>query len=284
MVTAMLKLDVIGDPIDHSKSPLIHGTALEILGIPYKYRRVRVAKGGLEAYISETKERGVSGFNLTMPHKTDIIPYLDFIDNEAKSFNSVNTVHIKSGKLYGYNTDGNGFTCAMAELGVVAKDKNIVILGAGGVVSTLALKMESEGANIITILNRTLSAAESITDRLNISAQALPLTTENIASAAQDCDILINATPLGMEGINKNFEDLSFMNNLKNGALVYDLIYNPDETEFLKSAKTLGHKTLNGMGMLIYQGLLADEIFLDRALDFAPIKNKIEIKLKNLKK
>ncbi len=280
----MLKLDVIGDPIDHSKSPLIHGTALSALGVPYEYRKVRVEKGGLMEYINEAKASGISGFNLTMPHKIDIIPYLDFIDDEAKTFNSVNTVHIQSGKLYGYNTDGKGFIYAMQELGFSPENKSIVILGAGGVVSTLALKMEQLGAKHITILNRTLSAAENIVGKLHMPAQALPKNNKNLDFSVLDCDILVNATPLGMEGIGKDFEDLSFMSKLKNGALVYDLIYNPEETTFLRAAKTHGFDTLNGMGMLIYQGLLADEIFLDRTLDFAPIKDKIEIKLKNLKK
>ncbi len=280
MVTKMLKLDVIGDPIGHSKSPLIHGTVLDTLGISYKYRKVRVAKGELASYIDEAKAVGISGFNLTMPHKADIIPYLDFIDKEAEIFHSVNTVHIKSGKLYGYNTDGNGFISAMAQIGICAKNKNVVFLGAGGVASTLALKMKFEGAKSITVLNRTLSSAEAIVKKLDMSAQALPLTYENINSEVQNCDILVNATPLGMEGIAKDFEDLSFMDNLKNGALVYDLIYNPEETQFLKAAKKRGFKTLNGMGMLIYQGLLADEIFLDRKLDFLTIGEKIQIKLK----
>lgn len=280
----MLKLDVIGDPIDHSKSPLIHGTALDTLGIAYEYRKLRVEKGKLEAYVNEAKALGISGFNLTMPHKVDILPYLDYIDADAKSFSSVNTVRIKSGKLYGYSTDGKGFTCAMEELGVFAKNKNVVFIGAGGAVSTLALKMEIEGAKNITILNRTLSAADSIVAKLSVTAHTLSLNTENLKIAAEDCDILVNATPLGMEGIDKNFEDLSFMENLKCGALVYDLIYNPEETSFLKAAKDRGFTTLNGMGMLIYQGLLADEIFLEQKLDFAPIKEKIEIKLKNLKK
>ncbi len=284
MVTKMLRLDVIGDPIEHSKSPLIHGTALDALGVPFEYRKVRVKKDELAEYLCEAKELGISGFNLTMPHKTDIIPYLDYIDDEARQFNSVNTVRIKDGRLYGYNTDGRGFVYAMQELGFSAKNKSIAIIGAGGVVSTLALKLELEGAKKLTVINRTLPSAEAIIKKLKISAKALPLTCEALAVSALNCDILVNATPLGMEGIGKDFEDLSFMACLKNGALAYDLIYNPEETSFLKAAKEHSLDTLNGMGMLIYQGLLADEIFLDRTLDFANLAKKIKIKLKNLKK
>ncbi len=281
----MLRLDVIGDPIGHSKSPIIHGTALEELALPHTYRKVRVEKGHLADYIRDAKQSNILGFNITMPHKLDIIPYLDFMDSDAQRFNSVNTVHIKDGKLYGYNTDGRGFSYAMNNIGYYAANKNIVILGAGGVVSTIALKMEDEGASKISILNRTLSSAENIAKSLTgINAYTYTLTSENLRNAVKDCDILINGTPLGMEGVEHDFEDLTFLNDLKADALVYDLIYNPEETSLLKSAKNLGFATLNGMGMLIYQGLLADEIFLERQLDFAPIKEKIEIKLKNLKK
>ncbi len=279
-----IKLDVIGDPIEHSKSPLIHSTAFDALGIALEYRKVRVKKGELKGYIDEAKALGISGFNLTMPHKTDIIPYLDFIAPDAKLFNSVNTVRIKSGKLHGFSTDAAGFTYAMCELGYSPKNKNIVILGAGGVVSTLALKMELECAKSITILNRTLSSAEKIVQTLAVPASALSFTNENICSAVRDCDILVNATPLGMEGTAGSFENLSFFKYLKKGALVYDLIYNPEKTDFLQTAENYGFDILNGMGMLIYQGILADEIFLEKKLDVDLIKEKIKIKLKNLKK
>ena len=279
-----LRLDVVGDPIDHSKSPLIHETVLKSLKLPYEYRKVRIEKGHLAEYLHEVAKNQINGFNLTMPHKQDIIPYLDFIDDEARIFDSVNTVCAKDGKLYGYNTDGRGFVYAMTEAGYTAKDKNIVILGAGGVVSTIALKMEMEGANKITILNRTLSAATAIAENIDKTETVTgTLTYENMVDAAKDCDILVNCTPLGMHGVGHDFEDLTFLSQLKPGALVYDLIYNPEETSLLKAAKKLGFKTLNGLGMLIYQGLLADELFLKRSLSFADYKEKIENKLKNLK-
>ncbi|MBR5154958.1 MAG: shikimate dehydrogenase [Clostridia bacterium] len=284
-MTRKLRLDVVGDPIEHSKSPLIHGTALQELDLPYEYRKVKVQKGALPDYINNAKKSDVLGFNLTMPHKQDIIPYLDYIDPEAERFHSVNTVHINDGKLYGYNTDGCGFVYAMKDLGYCAENKNIVILGAGGVVSTIALKMELEGAKKITILNRTLSSAESIAKKLTqVKVLTNTLTCENIKNAVMDCDVLVNGTPLGMEGMKQDFEDLTFLDSLKEGALVYDLIYTPEETNLIKAAKQLGFSTINGFGMLIYQGLLADEIFLGHSLNFELLKKKIENKFKNLKK
>ncbi len=281
-----LRLDVIGDPIGHSKSPLIHETVLSELGIPYEYRKVRVEKGNLKSYLDEVKALGISGFNLTIPHKADIIPYLDYIDDEATLFNSVNTVKVKDGKLFGYNTDGRGLVEAMTKKGFSAGGKNVVIIGAGGVASTIALKMAFEGASSITIVNRTLSAAEVISQNVfehtGKKAKVLPFAEESFEDISEHCDILINSTPLGMQGIAADFEDLTFLKGVKQGALVYDLIYNPSETSLLQTAKSLGLNTLNGLGMLIYQGLLADEIFLDRTLNFEYLSTKIEGEFKKL--
>ena len=277
------RLDVIGDPIEHSKSPIIHETVLEELGLEFEYRKVNVKKGGLEEYIDEVKRLGICGFNVTMPHKKDIMEFLDATDTEVLLFDSVNTVEIKDGKLFGYNTDGRGFVQAIYDLGFEICGKNVVILGAGGVASTIALKCEIEGAKKITVLNRTLSSAQAIADELDeCEALADELTTQKITDSMPDCDILVNATPLGMSGIDHNFEDFSFFNSLKDGALVYDLIYNPEETEFLKEAKSYGFKTLNGLNMLIYQGIWADKIFLKKDLDFPDLKRKIEEKMKKI--
>lgn len=282
-----LRLDVVGDPISHSKSPYIHETVLKELGTPYEYRKVRVKKGELSKYLCEAKELGLCGFNLTMPHKTDILPFLDFIDDEALRFNSVNTVKIKDGKLLGYNTDAQGMVYSMERQGFRTKDKNIVILGAGGVSSTLALKMAFEGTGKITVLNRTLRSAEDICEKIikesGTNCTALSFDKESLKNAAKECDILINCTPLGMEGIDTDFEDLSFLENMSKGSLVFDLIYNPPETSLLKRAKELGLSTLNGLDMLIYQGLLADEIFFDTKLDLDIHKEKIDYVFKNLK-
>lgn len=282
-----LRLDVVGDPISHSKSPYIHETVLKELGFEYEYRKVQVKKGELSKYLSEAKALGVCGFNLTMPHKTDIIPFLDFIDDEALRFGSVNTVKIKDGKFFGYNTDALGMVYSMEQKGFGAKDKNIVILGAGGVALALALKMAFEGADKITVLNRTLSSAEGICEKVikesGKNCTALPFDKEYLKNAANGCDILINCTPLGMEGVDADFDDLSFLDNLNQGSLVFDLIYNPLETNLLRRVKELGLSTLNGLDMLIYQGLLADEIFLDTKLDLVSLKEKIDYVFKNLK-
>lgn len=278
------RLDVVGFPIGHSKSPLIHEAVLDEITPSYRYRKVSLEKGHLAEYLSQVKSEHINGFNLTMPHKQDIIPFLDFIDDEAKLLHSVNTVKVKDGKLFGYNTDSKGMLCSMAEIGIFPKGKNVSLLGAGGVARTAALKLTLEGANQIDIFNRSLSAANEIfEDVFNITQKKIfahQLNLADLADALTDCDILINCTPLGMQGFDCDFEDLSFLNSLKKESLVFDLIYNPPETNLLKAAHSLGLKTLNGFGMLIYQALLADEIFLEQSIDFNYFKEKIENKLK----
>ena len=281
----IIRLQVIGDPIGHSLSPVLHSKVLEELGRPYDYKAVQVKKGELKSYIDSAIAGGVKGFNLTMPHKTDILPFLDQIDPEAQLLGSVNTVKIEKGKLYGYNTDGRGFMKALENTGYNAKDKNIVVMGAGGVSDAVAKKLARAGAKKITVLNRTLDKAKAICNKIEYAESICDtLSTESLSKAAGDCHILVNCTPLGMHGTERDFDDLSFLENLPKGALVYDLIYNPEETTLLKVARQLGHKTLNGLNMLIYQGLIADEIFLDETLDFARFEEKIKNNMKKLKK
>lgn len=280
----MLKLNVIGDPVMHSKSPVVHGQVLDMLGIEHEYDRVLVKKGELEAYIKNAVEGGVTGFNLTMPHKSDIIPYLKEIDSDARLFGAVNTVKIKAGKLYGYNTDAGGFILSLRENGFEPRGMSAVILGAGGVSSTLALKLASLGAGSVTVLNRTEDKAKAICDNIeslrgefNITANVSfgGFDTDTLCRNMKGCDLLINATPLGMTGVGADYDDLSFLESLRSDAFVADLIYSPEKTSFLSCAEALGHRFMNGSGMLIGQAILADEIYLGRKLDVSEIYTKI---------
>ena len=224
----------------------------------------------------------MTAFNLTMPHKVDIIPYLEEIDEDARLFGAVNTVKIREGKLYGYNTDARGFILSLNSCGADVKGKNIVILGAGGVVSTLALKFAVSGAKRIVILNRTPKKAADICARIEklkeegvIDTEAELLwnnsETSTINKYIGDCHILINATPLGMSGVEGDYTDLSFIDGLPREALAADLIYNPSKTRFLAYAEKKGNKIMNGLGMLIGQAILADEIYLERELDVSEL-------------
>lgn len=274
------KLEVIGSPISHTLSPLIHKTFLEAMGIEYEYRAVDIKKGGLLEYIDYVKENNVLGFNITMPHKQDIIEYLDEIDAEAGIYGSVNTVKNENGKLKGFNTDADGYKMALAEAGVSLKNLNIAVIGAGGAASAVVIKAALEGAESITILNRDIQKARLLAEKTLAKTGFFVKTDvfniENANKACKDADLLINATPLGMSGITENFCDLSFVDVLKSSAAVSDLIYNPPETKLIEYAKVRGLNTLNGLGMLIYQGLIADKIYFEKDFDFLSVKKEIE--------
>ena len=261
------RLAVIGSPIAHSLSPVIHMTAVP----ECTYDKIEVKKGGLQEFLEYAKEN-LDGFNLTMPHKEDVIPYLDGISDDAKRFSSVNTVKVKDKKLYGYSTDAKGYVTALINKGYDPKGKKIVFLGAGGVAEPLVAALSEKGAGEIAVLNRTVSKAEAVVKNIE-NAKAMPLS--EISVCCRDADILINGTPVGMEGVDAEFEDLTFLKELKATALVSDLIYAPRKTKLLKTAEELGYQIMNGLDMLIFQAILADEIFLDEKLDIYEIYKKV---------
>ncbi len=282
----MLNLAVIGDPIAHSLSPMVHASALSALDVPHTYEKIQVKKGELASFLAYAREKNITGFNLTMPHKVDIMPFLYEMDEAAERFQSVNTVHVKEGKLYGYNTDAGGYTEALQYAGYGFKNSRVVILGAGGVVRTLALEAAWQGARSICLLNRTVDKAEEICAmaeaKTGIKLTAEAINIKNITKDCEDADILINGTPLGMHGMDTDFEDFSFLQALSKDALVSDLIYNPDTTQLLAKAQEQGLKTLNGLGMLIYQALLADRIYTGIEFDRKQVYELVKEKVKNI--
>lgn len=282
----MLNLAVIGDPIAHSLSPAVHSNALNALGVSYTYEKVQVKKGELASFLAYVKEKNINGFNLTMPHKVDILPYLYEMDEVAQRFQSVNTVHVVDDKLYGYNTDAGGYTEALKHVGYGFANSRVVILGAGGVVRTLALEAAWQGAKSICLLNRTVEKAEEICamakEKTGMKIIAQVMTTKTMIEACEGADILINATPLGMQGVDADFEDFSFLRHLPKTALVSDLIYNPDTTRLLTMAQEQGLATLNGLGMLIYQALIADQIYIGKEFDRKAVYEIVAEKVKKI--
>lgn len=267
------KLCVIGDPIAHTKSPLIHNTMLHALGLDYIYMAQSVPRGAAAQWLQAAKLAGYAGFNATMPHKLDLVPLMDHLDEDAALYGSVNAVALRDGVAYGYNTDGKGFLQSLLEAGVHPKGIKAVILGAGGAAKSVALKLVQQGAASVTVCNRTYSKAESLC-ALDASGVLHPASMELSALTAlmQDADLLINCTSLGMDGTEGQFEDLSFLDTLPAHALVYDVIYAPAETLFLEQARLRGHKTLNGLNMLLWQAVFALEQFTNTTIDGQAMK------------
>ena len=264
-----MSLQVIGDPVLHSKSPVIHGAMLEALGLDIDYTAHVVRRGELPQYLAWARENGVTGFNATMPHKEDLLPLLDEIDPAAAAVGAVNTVCLRDGRWIGFNTDGAGAVTALKDdLGIAPAGLTVTLLGAGGAAKAVALALSQAGAERVWVCNRTLARAQELCAH-DPPGRLIPaeFTPEMLARLCRETNLLVNCTNLGMEGCPHQFEDFSFLDALPPDAGVFDLIYHPAETELLSQARRRGLKTLNGLPMLVNQAVLALEHFLDRPLD-----------------
>ena len=238
----MKKYFVIGNPINHSLSPKLHNHWFKENKIDAVYEKIKIDENDLKNVIAKCKEKKINGINVTVPFKKKVIPYLDDLSVEAELTQSVNTIVFKEGGLIGHNTDIVGFEKGIKSLNFNMKDKKILILGAGGVVPSLVFALKKMNVSEISISNRTKQRAENLK---NLFKNLKVLEWGNLS----EFDVVINATSLGLnnEKINLNFSRAG-----KN-KLFYDVIYNPNETKFLKEGKELGNKTENGSRMFIYQ-------------------------------
>ncbi len=259
------RLAVIGDPISHSLSPIIHNALYNALGIDAFYQPLFIPRGRIDIMRDAIPMLSLKGFNITMPHKQSIFPLLDVIDQNAKLHQSVNTVCVRDGKLYGYSTDAQGFSLLLYDHNTSFYGQDIVFLGAGGACNTLALDAATKDAKSITILNRSLDKADALALEINKATSKQIITgtmsNDNLEKFIPRATMLINTTPLGMHAYPHKFESLAFLSLLPKNAIVCDLIYNPSETDFLKESKKHGHISINGLGMLIGQALVSFEHF-----------------------
>lgn len=270
---------LIGYPIKHSKSPQIHNTAFQALHLDYVYLAFEVEDGFLKETVDAFKVLNARGFNVTMPHKKKIMGLLDEVSREAGIIGSVNTVKIEKGKLIGYNTDGRGFVKALQEAGGDFRGKKIVMVGAGGAARAIAVQLAFEEAGEIVMFNRTLSTAEEIMDTIkgNISGckgRALETDEKVLKKELKDAAVLINCTSLGM----KDTVDKSIVtapDTLHKDLFAADIVYNPLKTRFLSIAEEAGCKTMNGLGMLIWQGAIAFKIWTGQNMPVDLIKKEI---------
>ncbi|MGN8896049.1 shikimate dehydrogenase [Flavonifractor sp. HCP28S3_F3] len=265
------KLCVIGDPVEHSKSPLIQNTMIRELGLDYVYLCQPVPRGKCREWLDCAKFADYAGFNATMPHKEELVPLMDELDADAALIGAVNTVCIRDGKACGYNTDGEGFLRSLADEGIDPAGKHVLVLGAGGAAKAVCLKLAQAGADV-TVCNRTIDKAQAICAHDPAHLHPAGFDTATLYKEAQSCDVLVNCTSLGMAGTKGQFEDFDFLDGLKPGVPVVDLIYAPAETELLRQARQRGHKTVNGFGLLVNQAVLALEHFTGTEIDAARMK------------
>ena len=246
----MKKYLVIGNPIEHSLSPQLHNHWIKINNINAVYEKRKINENEIEELIRDLKNEKISGINVTVPFKQKVIPHLDELTNQAKKTNSVNTIYLGANSTIGHNTDAEGFEESLKYADYDVKDKDILILGAGGVVPSIIFALINLQARSIVISNRTRENAENLKKNFN---KIKIVDWGNIPSV----DMIINATSVGLK--EEDVINLDF-SKIKN-KLFYDVIYNPKETNFLKYGKKFDNKIINGKMMFIYQAQYAFKIW-----------------------
>jgi shikimate dehydrogenase len=261
---------VIGDPIEHTLSPTIHNAAFNHLKLNFVFLAFRVKAVDLENAVRGMRGLGIHGLNVTMPHKSMVIGYLDEVDSTVKFLGSANTILNTDGKLSGFNTDGVGALKALRENGTELSEKKVLLLGAGGAAKAIAFALAKEVGEL-AILNRTAEKAKELAETLgrisNKKVVGGALSSDAIAENLRDSDVLINATSVGMKP--NLTQSLVAPQWLKSDLAVMDIVYNPVETKLAKDAKAAGAKVVSGVEMLIYQGAESFEIWTNRS---APIE------------
>ena len=255
----MKKYLVIGNPIEHSLSPKLHNHWIKENNIDAMYDKKQLSKNEIKGIINEVKNEKINGINVTVPFKKSVIPFLDELTQLAKETQSVNTIFKKDNKIVGDNTDVGGFKQSLEYINYNVKNKKVFILGAGGVVPSILKALEKLGAAKVYISNRTKEKAKNLENNYKTS---LDLETLDWGQSP-DFDIIINATSLGLKNNDKieldyNKHKPKFFGKKK---LFYDVIYNPDKTNFLLKGEELGNETTNGKMMFICQAQLSFKIW-----------------------
>ena len=248
---------VFGDPVDDNPTGVVEEAAFAAKNLNYRYLTVKVLPEDLGKAMDSVRIFGMKGINLTMPHKIKVLPYLDELSPAAKIIGAVNTVIQKDGKLYGENTDGKGFVTALKNSGETLEGKKVTILGAGGAARAIAVECALNGASHINIINRSAGKGEGLASLIQseTDSSAQYLTWESSMKIPADTQILINATSIGFSPNVTDKPDIDY-STITNQMCVCDVIFNPAETIFLKTAAANGAKIVTGLGMLVQQAAL----------------------------
>jgi len=269
-------LCVIGHPIEHSMSPTMWNPALQELELDYVYVAFDVHPDSLEKAINGIRSLGIKGVNVTIPHKKSVIKYIDEVDPIALKIGAINTIKNEDGILKARNTDAGGAKKALLDMGIDISGKNILILGSGGVSRAIAYILAEEANKIVLtdlIEERATAVASEIRDNMKVDIEGKLSNKDNIEEYIKKTDILINATPIGMY---PKVEETPISKELLHDDLfVFDVVYNPLETRLMKEAAKMGCTTLGGLDMLVNQGILAFEWWLNKKPNKDLMKNKI---------
>ena len=253
---------IIGDPIEHSMSPSMQNAAFEAAHLDWVYVAFHVAKGSAESCTRAMKTMGIRGLNVTVPHKIDILPFLDSVDGTARRIGAVNTIVNNKGALHGYNTDAEGFVRALDAHGVDASHKPVVLMGAGGAARAVAYSLADKGAHLV-ILNRTRERAASLASEVATAMGAVvqhgTLDAASLEELLPTASLLVNTTSAGMTPQDNQSPCPEHLLHPK--LTVCDIVYNPRRTLLLRQAAARGARTIEGVDMLVWQGAIAFELW-----------------------
>lgn len=257
---------LIGYPVAHSVSPAMHNAAFQSLKMNRIYAAFPVRPAFLGDAAAAIRALGLGGVNVTVPHKETVLSYLDQLAEEARLIGAVNTIVVREGELVGYNTDAGGFLRSLDEEGFTPSGKGAVVLGAGGAARAVAVQMALGGARRIVFVNRTTARAERLAELvsgLGCLTEVLSWSDRAVGREIGDADLVVQTTALGMH---PRVDDSPPVDArwFHTGQLVYDLVYNPRETRFLRTVARAGARTAGGLGMLLHQGAQAFELWTGR--------------------
>ncbi|WP_019120017.1 shikimate dehydrogenase [Brevibacillus massiliensis] len=261
MITSKTVLvGLLGHPVGHSQSPLMHNAAFAAQNLEFAYTAFDVAPDDLKDAVAGIRALGLRGVNVTIPHKVAIMPFLDRIDPLARRIGAVNTVVNDQGQLIGYNTDGLGYVRSLVEeMKIDLHDQAAVLLGAGGAARAVAFTLADQGVKQLKIYNRSREKAEFLAEQLKSIAAVKTIGPSELKAAVEAATLLINTTSIGMH---PHVDEMPIPAEwLHERLIVSDLIYNPLETKLLRHARQAGARTHSGVGMFVYQGALAYELW-----------------------
>lgn len=268
---------IFGHPVEHTFSPGMHNAAFAALGLDGCYVPFAVRPEDLGRAVRALVPLGIRGLNVTVPHKEKVIPFLDELSEEARLIGAVNTIEVRDdGRLIGHNTDGRGFLRSLrVEADFRPKGRTFVMVGSGGASRAVCFSLALAGAKAILLHDIIPAKAEKLGRdiRSRTSALVTVLNADTLRTFAPDADCVINATPLGL----KKDDPLPIPRELVGkGQLVCDLVYNPPKTRLLLAARSRGAKTLSGIGMLLYQGVIAFELWTGEKAPVPVMKNALQ--------
>lgn len=278
----MYKLGLIGHPIGHSLSPWIHQQLMNQQGIEGKYELLEIQPDEFSEKLSLLKEKGLHGFNVTVPYKEKVISHLDGLDGSASHLGAVNTVKLTEDGWIGYNTDGQGFVQSLANRfpDLFKNDSKALLLGSGGAARGIFEALTRTEMDTVDVANRTMTRAENLIEQIPSKTQARAMTLEQAQHSVGEYDLIVQTSTVGMSP--EDDQSIIHLDHLTKGTVVSDIVYRPMNTKFLKEAEKHGARLHYGHEMLLHQAIYAFRIWTNTQPDALPLLEKFEQKLKGV--